>query len=464
MVFALQKPWLIKTLAHIFLIFPPRIEPRRLVAERLLNRELSWLDFNARVLALADDRDVPLLERAKFLAIFSQNLDEFFQVRVAGLKDQVAAGLGARHPRRPQPRPSSCARSATGSRSSSTHAGAHLPRRGRARRWPRPASCFSDWDELDDDDREYLDEVFEERIFPVLTPLAVDPGHPFPYISNLSLNLAVHRARPGTRRAPLRPGQGARPAAPVRGDARRRALRAARAGHRRPPRRALPGHGDRGATTPSGSPATPTSRSRRRRPTTCSPPSRSSCAAAASAGPSASRSTPTIDRRGPRACCSGSSTSSDDDVYALDGPLDLGGLWAVYDLDRPDLKDAAVDAGHASPGSPARRRRAASTSSPRIRERRRARPPPLRLVHRRRSRSSSARRPPTRRCSPSSRRSTARRATARSSTALIRAAERGKQVAALVELKARFDEQAQHRLGPTRWRRRASTSSTAWSG
>ncbi len=82
-------------------------------AGRYLNRELSWLDFNARVLALAADPHVPLLERAKFLAIFSQNLDEFFQVRVAGLKDQVAAGVTATTPGRAHAGPSSCSTSAT---------------------------------------------------------------------------------------------------------------------------------------------------------------------------------------------------------------------------------------------------------------------------------------------------------------------------------------------------------------
>ena len=85
-------------------------------AERFLNRELSWLDFNARVLALAEDASVPLLERAKFLAIFSQNLDEFFQVRVAGLKDQVAGSVTKRPPTGAH-RASSSRRSATGSAS-----------------------------------------------------------------------------------------------------------------------------------------------------------------------------------------------------------------------------------------------------------------------------------------------------------------------------------------------------------
>ena len=94
---------------------------------------------------------------------------------------------------------------------------ADLSTTGSCRRSPTAGIGFSDWDDLDEDDRKYLDEVFEERIFPVLTPLAVDPGHPFPYISNLSLNLAVVVARPRHRRAPLRPGEGAAAAAPLRG-------------------------------------------------------------------------------------------------------------------------------------------------------------------------------------------------------------------------------------------------------
>jgi polyphosphate kinase len=156
---------------------------------RYRNRELSWLDFNARVLALAEDERVPLLERAKFLAIFSQNLDEFFQVRVAGLKDQVAAGVSGSSP------------------DERTAAQQLLDIRDRLDLLlPRMESTFLDrvapaladagiklssWADLDKDDEKFLVETFEERIFPVLTPLAVDPGHPFPYISNLSLNLAV---------------------------------------------------------------------------------------------------------------------------------------------------------------------------------------------------------------------------------------------------------------------------------
>ena len=159
--------------------------------ERFMNRELSWLDFDERVLALADDPDVPLLERAKFLAIFSQNLDEFFQVRVAGLMDQVAAGIRAPRPtgarpgpaaardRRPGPHPRRRARSGCSSEEVAPELAADGIRAvvvGRARRGrPQVTWC----------------EEFEDRIFPVLTPLAVDPGHPFPYISTLSLNLAV---------------------------------------------------------------------------------------------------------------------------------------------------------------------------------------------------------------------------------------------------------------------------------
>ena len=158
-------------------------------APRYRNRELSWLEFNERVLALAEDERVPLLERAKFLAILGQNLDEFFQVRVAGLKDQVAANLGTTSP------------------DGRTPAQQLLDIRDRLDvLLPRMQAVFLDqvapalaeagiklssWADLDEDDEKFLVETFEQRIFPVLTPLGVDPGHPFPYISNLSLNLAV---------------------------------------------------------------------------------------------------------------------------------------------------------------------------------------------------------------------------------------------------------------------------------
>ncbi|MCU0311057.1 MAG: RNA degradosome polyphosphate kinase [Acidimicrobiales bacterium] len=157
--------------------------------DRFLNRELSWLDFNARVLALADNPDVPLLERAKFVAIFSQNLDEFFQVRVAGLKDQVAGGVTKTTADGRTP-----AEQLDQIRERVRVLAAEAYDLFSDRLVPALAAAglvYSSYQDLDDDDRAYLDDVFAERIFPVLTPLAVDPGHPFPYISDLSLNLAV---------------------------------------------------------------------------------------------------------------------------------------------------------------------------------------------------------------------------------------------------------------------------------
>jgi polyphosphate kinase len=159
------------------------------VADRFINRELSWLDFNARVLALAEDASRPLLERAKFLAIFSSNLDEFFEVRVSGLQEQLSAGLRPRSPDgldpletirviRDQVRTLVERQTTTFTKD----VGPRLEETG---------IRFLDWDDLDAPDRAELQRTFEELVYPVLTPLAVDPAHPFPYISNLSLNLAV---------------------------------------------------------------------------------------------------------------------------------------------------------------------------------------------------------------------------------------------------------------------------------
>jgi len=158
-------------------------------ASDLTNRELSWLDFNVRVLALAEDEQIPLLERVKFLAIFSQNLDEFFQVRVAGLKELVDGGVVALSPDGLTPerqleligeRVVELVRRADG-----LFLNTLVPLLA------AQAVRFVEWDGLDAEDRASMTEMFERRIFPVLTPLAVDPGHPFPYISDLSLNLAV---------------------------------------------------------------------------------------------------------------------------------------------------------------------------------------------------------------------------------------------------------------------------------
>jgi polyphosphate kinase len=167
-----------------------------LAADRFADRELSWLSFNERVLELAEDESLPLLERAKFLAIFASNLDEFFMVRVAGLKRRIDAGIAVRA------------------------ASGLMPRDllqlilSRTRiLMDRHATCFGDsvlpglraegiqllrYHQATDDERALLQRTFAEKVFPVLTPLAVDPAHPFPYISGLSLNLAVVVRNPGT--------------------------------------------------------------------------------------------------------------------------------------------------------------------------------------------------------------------------------------------------------------------------
>ncbi len=165
--------------------------------DRFLDRELSWLHFNQRVLELAEDHSLPLLERARFLAIFASNLDEFFMVRVAGIKRRIAAGVAVRA------------------------ASGLLPRQQLEQLWAdsrnlmeRHARVFSEqvipdlrdegieivrWAELDRDEQKVCKKLFKDRIFPVLTPLAVDPAHPFPYISGLSLNLAVVVRHPKTK-------------------------------------------------------------------------------------------------------------------------------------------------------------------------------------------------------------------------------------------------------------------------
>jgi polyphosphate kinase len=158
-------------------------------ANHFLNRELSWLDFNARVLALAEDQARPLLERAKFLAIFSSNLDEFFQVRVAGLQEQLDAGIRTRSPDGLDPAEALRAIRAQVRELMERQTTAFT--KDIAPALEEAGISFPDWADLDDADRAELARVFEDRVYPVLTPLAVDPAHPFPYISNLSLNLAV---------------------------------------------------------------------------------------------------------------------------------------------------------------------------------------------------------------------------------------------------------------------------------
>ncbi|OBQ39438.1 MAG: polyphosphate kinase, partial [Aphanizomenon flos-aquae WA102] len=161
-----------------------------------INRELSWLEFNNRVLYEACDPRTPLLERLKFLAIFSSNLDEFFMVRVAGLKQQVEAtvNLLTTDGRTPQKQLDDIR----------LHLHPQLKKQNTEFQevlqplLRQQGICILDYIELNQQQRNYLDNYFQEQIFPVLTPLAVDPSHPFPHISNLSLNLAVVVKNPDT--------------------------------------------------------------------------------------------------------------------------------------------------------------------------------------------------------------------------------------------------------------------------
>jgi polyphosphate kinase len=157
--------------------------------DRYLNRELSWLDFDRRVLALAEDAREPLLERVKFLAITSRNLDEFFQVRVAGLHAQREA---------PRPVTSPDGRTPEQQLREIRARALDLVRVGQDVYAKQLVPALAEagihlvhWNSLGAEDRAVLAREFEARIFPVLTPLAVDPAHPFPYVSNLSFNVAV---------------------------------------------------------------------------------------------------------------------------------------------------------------------------------------------------------------------------------------------------------------------------------
>lgn len=164
--------------------------------DRFLDRELSWLAFNMRVLELAEDPELPLLDRAKFLAIFASNLDEFFMVRVAGLKRRIATGIAVR--------------GASGNTAKETLEGiwsrtydlqrrqADLLRYDVLPQLTSEGIVLCRWDELNPQEKADIQVFFDQKVFPVLTPLAVDPSHPFPYISGLSLNLAVVVRNPVT--------------------------------------------------------------------------------------------------------------------------------------------------------------------------------------------------------------------------------------------------------------------------
>ncbi|WP_448627319.1 RNA degradosome polyphosphate kinase [Geodermatophilus sp. URMC 64] len=160
-----------------------------LPADRFLNRELSWLDFNARVLELAEDDTLPLLERVKFLAIFASNLDEFFMVRIAGLKRRQSTGLTVRSPDGLTIREQLSR--VTERTQDLVHRHANVFLKDVAPRLEETGIRIVHWEDLADTEAKRLREYFRDQVFPVLTPLAVDPAHPFPYISGLSLNLAV---------------------------------------------------------------------------------------------------------------------------------------------------------------------------------------------------------------------------------------------------------------------------------
>ena len=164
--------------------------------ERLIDRELSWLAFNERVLELAEDSSNPLLERCRFLAIFSSNLDDFFMIRVATLKRKLESGVTKKNTAGFTP----------------VELMAEISKKTQEL-IARQTKCFqtdilpklaqngieiTDWESLNEDEKSYINKIFTNKIFPVLTPLAVDPSHPFPYISGLSLNLAVLVKQPET--------------------------------------------------------------------------------------------------------------------------------------------------------------------------------------------------------------------------------------------------------------------------
>lgn len=172
---------------------PPQVN---LPGDRYLNREMSWLAFNRRVLELAQDENMELLERVKYISIFASNLDEFFMVRVAGLKRRIETGLARKDSSGMQPRELLDEILAESYALMQEHAATF-------NNSIMPSLVANGieilrWEELTTEERERMSNLFAEQIFPVLTPLAVDPSHPFPYISGLSLNLAISVKNPET--------------------------------------------------------------------------------------------------------------------------------------------------------------------------------------------------------------------------------------------------------------------------
>ena len=283
---------------------------------------------------MADDR-LPLLERVKFLILFSERIDEFFQVQVAGLKRQVVAGIKTR---------ASNGRTPDELLGDVRQSLRRMIQRQETLLVETVAPALAahqielcDWDDLGSAEREHVHELFDQLILPVVTPLTVDPSHPFPYISNLSLNVGVEVRDPSDdsfrfarvkvppnvpRLLPLSEGTGSR--------------RWSRCWWRSSGSCSRAWSWDRRAS--SGSPVTPTWPSTRTPPTTCSSPSKRSSAAAGSYRSSGWRST----RRSRRNRWTGSPPTwgwSRRTSSTYQGPLGLDCLWAIHALDRPELHD-----------------------------------------------------------------------------------------------------------------------------
>ena len=402
---------------------------------RYVNRELSTLDYYSRVLAIAEDPEVPLLERVKFLAIFSSLLDEFFEVRVAGLKDQLVAGLSGTDPAGLAP--------SEQLRAIRAETVSLVERRVRAfldliiPELADHSIRLASWDSLSDGDRDFIERVFQERIFPVLTPLAVDPGHPFPYISNLSLNLAVIVGDPVTRE--------------------RRFARV-----KVPP--VLPGF----IVTPDGEQFVPLDhviaahlgalfpgmkieshhafRVTRNADLTLEEDEADDLLEAVEMelrrrrfGRAVRLEIDEAMTEEVRSLLCRELDLSEDDVYVVKGPLDLGGLWAVHGLDRPELKD--------EPFAPMTPPRLLTADDEPVDLFGAIRQGDILLHHPYDSFATSVEafiRQAARDPNVLAIKQTLYRTSGDSPIvkSLIRAAERGKQVAALVELKARGDEAA----------------------
>jgi polyphosphate kinase len=403
---------------------------------RYINRELSTIDFNRRVLALAANPEQPLLERLKFLAIFCSNTDELFEVRVAGLKDQQAAGVASTAPDGLSV--ADQLRAVRKEMESLVEERRHLLFDVVLPALRERGVVLCRWSDLDGESRGVLRGVFEERIFPVLTPLAVDPGHPFPYISNLSLNLAVIVGDPqtGERRfarlkvPPLLPG-----------------FVALADGERFVPlEQVIAAHLDAlfpGMEIESHHPFRVT----RNADLTLEEDEADDLLYAVEMELRRRRFGRAVRLEVDRSITDEVRTLltreldlAPEDVYDMDGPLDLSGVWAIHDVDRPELKDepyaATIPPALVGPGGEASGDLFAAIRQGDV------------LVHHPYESFAMSTEAFVTQASRDPGVLAIKQTLYRTSgdspivQALIRAAERGKQVAALVELKARGDEAA----------------------